>query len=47
MNVDVGGYRVEDIEIAAAFDATKVGRDVAEAIAAKPNNTARFFENRP
>ena len=49
MNADVGGYRVEDIEIAAAFDisATKVGRDVAEAIAAKPNNTARFFENRP
>lgn len=46
MNADVGGYRVSDIEVAAAFDvsATKVGRDVAEAIYAEPNNTARFAE---
>ena len=41
MNSDVGGYRVSDIEISAAFDvnASKVGRDVSEAIFASPNNT--------
>jgi myo-inositol-1-phosphate synthase len=46
MNVDLGGYHVRDIEISAAFDvnASKVGRDVAEAIAARPNNTCRFAE---
>ena len=44
MNADVGGYHVRDIAIAAAFDvnAVKVGRDVADAIAAEPNNTTRF-----
>ena len=44
MNSDVGGYRVEDIEIASAFDisATKVGLDVADAVFAAPNNTFRF-----
>jgi myo-inositol-1-phosphate synthase len=44
MNVDLGGYHVGDVEIAAAFDihAAKVGRDVADAIFAKPNNTIRF-----
>jgi myo-inositol-1-phosphate synthase len=44
MNVDLGGYHVGDIEISSAFDvnADKVGRDVAEAIYAKPNNTHRF-----
>jgi myo-inositol-1-phosphate synthase len=49
MNADVGGYRVEDVEIAAAFDvnADKVGCDVAEAIFADPNNTARFSEVPP
>jgi myo-inositol-1-phosphate synthase len=49
MNADVGGYRVSDIEVAAAFDvsATKVGRDVAEAIYADPNNTTRFAEVPP
>jgi myo-inositol-1-phosphate synthase len=46
MNADVGGYRVSDIEVAAAFDisATKVGRDVAEAVYAEPNNTTRFAD---
>ena len=46
MNADVGGYHVEDIEIACAFDvsAAKVGRDVAEAILAAPNNTERFAQ---
>ncbi|MFL9825749.1 inositol-3-phosphate synthase [Rhodoplanes sp. SY1] len=44
MHADLGGYRVRDIEISAAFDvnARKVGRDVAEAILAPPNNTIRF-----
>jgi myo-inositol-1-phosphate synthase len=49
MNADVGGYRVSDIEVAAAFDisATKVGRDVAEAVYAEPNNTTRFADVPP
>jgi myo-inositol-1-phosphate synthase len=44
MHAEVGGYRVRDVEIAAAFDvaASKVGLDVAEAIFAAPNNTHRF-----
>src|ERR671927_822460 len=44
MNVELGGYHVRDIEISAAFDvaASKVGRDVSEAIYAPPNNTHRF-----
>src|SRR5919204_266063 len=46
MHVAVGGYHVRDIEFTAAFDisATKVGRDLGEAIFAAPNNTARFAE---
>ncbi len=46
MNVELGGYHVGDVEIAAAFDvnAHKVGRDVADAILAPPNNTQRFAE---
>jgi myo-inositol-1-phosphate synthase len=46
MHVDLGGYRVRDIEFSAAFDinATKVGRDLAEAIFANPNNTIRFTD---
>ncbi len=44
MNVELGGYHVSDVEISSAFDvnASKVGRDVSEAIFAKPNNTQRF-----
>jgi myo-inositol-1-phosphate synthase len=44
MNVELGGYHIGDIEIASAFDvnASKVGRDVSEAIFAEPNNTQRF-----
>ncbi len=44
MNTVVGGYRSSDIEIASAFDisAPKVGRDIADAIWAAPNNTCRF-----
>src|SRR5690242_8814544 len=44
MNANLGGYHVSDIEISSAFDvnAAKVGRDVADAIWAGPNNTHRF-----
>jgi myo-inositol-1-phosphate synthase len=46
MSVDIGGYRVSDVEISAAFDvnASKVGRDVSDAIYAPPNNTFRFAD---
>jgi myo-inositol-1-phosphate synthase len=49
MNADLGGYHVADIEISSAFDvsAAKVGRDVAEAILAEPNNTMRFSDVAP
>ncbi|WP_315927032.1 inositol-3-phosphate synthase [Mesorhizobium sp. SP-1A] len=49
MNVELGSYRPEDIEIASAFDVarSKVGKDVAEAIFAPPNNTAKFAEVGP
>lgn len=49
MHPDLGGYRASDIVISAAFDvaATKVGRDVAEAIYAEPNNTIRFADVEP
>lgn len=44
MNPELGGYRIRDIEVSAAFDvnASKVGIDVADAIFASPNNTASF-----
>jgi myo-inositol-1-phosphate synthase len=44
MNADVGGYHVNHVEISAAFDVNrhKVGRDVADAIFAPPNNTQKF-----
>ncbi len=46
MHVDLGGYHVRDIEFSAAFDisATKVGRDLGEAIFAEPNNTIKFAD---
>ena len=46
MHANFGGYHVRDIEIVAAFDvnADKVGRDVAEAIYAEPNNTTVFAQ---
>jgi myo-inositol-1-phosphate synthase len=49
MNLDLGGYHVRDVEVACAFDVAqgKVGRDVAEAIFAAPNNTHRFAEVAP
>jgi myo-inositol-1-phosphate synthase len=44
MHVRFGGYHLRDIKIVAAFDVNenKVGKDVAEAIYAAPNNTATF-----
>jgi myo-inositol-1-phosphate synthase len=49
MHVNLAGYHVSDIEIAAAFDVStaKVGKDVAEAIYAAPNNTQRFADVEP
>ena len=49
MNVDLGGYHVRDIEFTAAFDinATKVGKDLGEAIWAEPNNTIKFTDRVP
>jgi myo-inositol-1-phosphate synthase len=46
MHVDLGGYHVRDIELTAAFDVTsaKVGKDLAEAIWAEPNDTIRFAD---
>jgi myo-inositol-1-phosphate synthase len=46
MSAEIGGYRPRDIAISAAFDinAGKVGRDVAEAIFAAPNNADRFAD---
>jgi myo-inositol-1-phosphate synthase len=44
MHVNFGGYHISDIEVVAAFDvnSNKVGKDVAEAIYAAPNNTTVF-----
>jgi myo-inositol-1-phosphate synthase len=46
MHVDLGGYHVRDIEFSAAFDidVNKVGKDLSEAIFAKPNNTIKFSD---
>src|SRR2546430_16612274 len=46
MHVDLGGYHVSDIEFTAAFDVVegKVGKDLSEAIWAKPNNTIKFAD---
>jgi myo-inositol-1-phosphate synthase len=46
MHVDLGGYHVSDIEFSAAFDidATKVGKELSEAILCGQNNTVRFAD---
>ncbi len=46
MHARLGGYHISDIEFTAAFDidATKVGKDVSEAIWAGPNNTIKFCD---
>ena len=44
MHVELGGYHVRDVEFTAAFDidATKVGKDLGQAIWAGQNNTIKF-----
>ena len=46
MHPRLGDYHVGDIEFSAAFDidANKVGKDLAEAIWAAPNNTIKFAD---
>src|SRR6476659_7781764 len=46
MHVNLGGYRVSDIEFTAAFDVTKdkVGKDLSDAIWAHPNDTIKFAD---
>ncbi len=46
MHVDLGGYHVGDIEFTAAFDVTKdkVGKDLADAMWAHPNDTYKFAD---
>jgi myo-inositol-1-phosphate synthase len=49
MHWELGGYKPSDIKVVAAWDVDtrKVGKDVAEAIFAKPNCTAVFAANVP
>ncbi|HDQ26300.1 MAG TPA: inositol-3-phosphate synthase [bacterium] len=44
MNSNLGGYRINDIELVAAFDVdfNKVGKDAKDALESKPNNTIEF-----
>jgi myo-inositol-1-phosphate synthase len=46
MHVNLGGYHIKDIEFTLGIDinATKVGKDLSEAIFAFPNNTYKFTE---
>jgi myo-inositol-1-phosphate synthase len=46
MHVNLGGYHIKDINFVAAFDIdkNKVGKDLAEAIFTRPNNTFKFCE---
>ena len=46
MHVNLGGYYISDINFVAAFDIdrNKVGKDLAQAIYTKPNNTYKFCE---
>jgi len=46
MHNRIGEYRIEDIEVVAAFDIdeNKVGKDLSEAIFTQPNNTLKFAE---
>jgi myo-inositol-1-phosphate synthase len=49
LHPDLGGYRVEEIEVVAAFDIDrrKVGQRLEEAIFAPPNNTQAFCRAGP
>lgn len=46
MHPVLGGYAISDIEFSAAFDvsATKVGKDLSEAVFSEPNNTFKFSD---
>jgi myo-inositol-1-phosphate synthase len=46
MHVNLGGYHIRDIEFSAAFDIdkNKVGKDIADAIFTRPNNTYKFCD---
>ena len=46
MHVNLGGYHIKDINFVAAIDIdkNKVGKDLAEAIYAEPNNTFKFCD---
>jgi len=46
MHPKIGDYRIEDIEVVAAFDVdeNKVGKDLSEAIFTQPNNTLKFAD---
>lgn len=46
MHVNLGGYRIGDIEFVAAFDIdrNKVGKDLADAVFTAPNNTVKFAD---
>ncbi len=49
MHVNLGGYHINDVNFVAAFDIdkNKVGKDLAEAIYTKPNNTYKFCDVSP
>ena len=46
MHVNLGGYHIRDIEFTLGIDvnATKVGKDLSEAIFGEPNNTYKFSD---
>lgn len=46
MHATLGGYAIKDVRVVAAFDvdARKVGKTLAEAVFASPNNTLRFAD---
>ena len=46
MHINLGGYHINQINFVAAFDIdkNKVGKDLAEAIFTKPNNTFKFCD---
>jgi len=47
MHVNLGDYRISDINFVAAvdIDKNKVGKDLAEAIFTPPNNTFKFLKD--
>ncbi len=49
MHVNIGPYHVSDVKFVAAFDvdASKVGKDLSEAVFEEPNNTFKFSKVPP